>query len=95
MSRNSKGLIKFHVFTELCRQASGRYLCIRSALKMLLACVHLPGASSVYTCMLPKPRAGAHVYVLHRCTYMPSRLTWQGCVTPRTPRHCDSVEAKL
>lgn len=63
MSRNSKELIKFHVFIELCRYASGRYMYIMYAHVCTkdMACMHLPAASSAYTGMLNKPWAGAHV----------------------------------
>lgn len=78
MLRNSKGLIKFHAFIELCRYAFGRY---------------------VYTCMLNKPWAGAHVYVHARmcCTGVYTCLadSLSRVVTPRTLRHCDSVDANL
>ena len=89
MSRNSKGLIKFYVFIELCRSASGRYMYIMYAHVCTkdTACMHLPAASSAYTGMLNKPWAGAHVYVHARmcctgvCTCLADSLSRVVCLS--------------
>lgn len=91
MSRNSKGLVL--LLTELCRNASGRYMCIiKYALQILLAFVHPPGA---HACHISTEQ-------VHMCPFMlacaakvctPSRLPWWAHVILRTRgRPCDIVE---